>query len=172
MDCFSYTGGFGLNALKGGAASVEMVDSSESALAQAKINLLKNGLAEEKAIYTCENVFDYLRKLRDRAETYDLIILDPPKLAPTHAQVEKAARAYKDMNLLAMKLLNPGGILFSFSCSGGVGMDLFKKIIADAAQGAGGGVLFLHLLDQSAAQPIGAAFPEGEYLKGLILAVD
>ncbi len=171
LDCFSYSGAFALNAIKGGAESVEVVDSSESALELARINFEKNGISTSAVNYTCANVFDFLRKLRDRAEKYDLIVLDPPKMAPTHAQVERAARAYKDINLLAFKLLNPNGILFTFSCSGGLSMELFKKIISDAADDAARDVQFIHQLHQAADHPILTTFPEGEYLKGLVCSV-
>jgi 23S rRNA (cytosine1962-C5)-methyltransferase len=171
LDCFSYSGGFSLNALVAGAESVELVDSSEQALDLSRQNLEANNLDMSKATFTGESVFTYLRKLRDRGSSFDLIVLDPPKLAPTQAQVEKAARAYKDINLLAMKLLSENGILFTFSCSGGLGMDLFKKIIADAALDAGRSVRVLEQLHQSFDHPVLSTFPEGEYLKGLICSV-
>ena len=171
LDCFSYSGAFALNAISGGAESVELIDSSESALELAKSNFDKNKLLSNAINFTCANVFDRLRKLRDRAAYFDLIVLDPPKLAPTHAQVERAARAYKDLNLLAFKLLNPNSILFTFSCSGGLSMDLFKKIVADAAYDAGKEVQFIHQMHQAADHPILTTFPEGEYLKGLVCTV-
>jgi len=171
LDCFSYSGGFSLNALLAGAESVELVDSSEQALDLSRQNIKANNLDMNKAVFTGESVFTYLRKLRDRGSSFDLIVLDPPKLAPTQAQVEKAARAYKDINLLAMKLLSANGILFTFSCSGGLEMDLFKKIIADAALDAERSVRVLEQLHQSADHPVLSSFPEGEYLKGLICSV-
>jgi 23S rRNA (cytosine1962-C5)-methyltransferase len=171
LDCFSYSGGFAMNALSAGADQVELVDSSEQALENAQRNLTENEYPSERYTLTCENAFTYLRKLRDKRASFDLIVLDPPKLAPTHAQVERAARAYKDINLLAMKLLSRGGILFTFSCSGGVGMDLFRKIISDSALDAGRDVQVLEQMHQAGDHPISAQFPEGEYLKGLVCIV-
>jgi 23S rRNA (cytosine1962-C5)-methyltransferase len=120
LNCFSYSGGFTLNALKGGANSLLSIDSSQPALDQLSANLKKNELCEEKSRTICGDVFVELRKLRDRAECFDVIILDPPKFAPTISQAVKASRGYKDINLLALKLLRPGGVLFTFSCSGGI----------------------------------------------------
>jgi 23S rRNA (cytosine1962-C5)-methyltransferase len=117
------------------------------------------------------DVFQALRGLRDRAEKYDMIILDPPKFAPTAAHVEKAARAYKDINLLAFKILKPGGLLFTFSCSGGVTADLFQKIIAGAAQDANVNARVSHWMTQAADHPVALNFPEGHYLKGLVCEV-
>ena len=122
----------------------------------------------ERTGWLSGDAFQELRKLRDRAESFDLIILDPPKLAATSAQVDKAARGYKDINLLAFKLLNPGGILFTFSCSGGVSAELFQKIVAGAALDAGVDAVILEKLGQAADHPIALNFPEGAYLKGLV----
>ena len=116
-------------------------------------------------------MFQELRRFRDGAQSFDLIILDPPKFAATNAQSEKAARAYKDINLLAFKLLRPGGHLFTFSCSGGIGKELFQKIVADAALDAHVDAKILERLSQAADHPVALAFPEGEYLKGLICQV-
>jgi 23S rRNA (cytosine1962-C5)-methyltransferase len=116
-------------------------------------------------------VFQLLRRLRDQARRFDLVVLDPPKFAPTAAHAEKAARAYKDINLLAFKLLRPGGLLFTFSCSGGVSRDLFQKIVAGAALDAGIDAQFIEQLSAGVDHPVALYFPEGEYLKGLICRV-
>jgi 23S rRNA (cytosine1962-C5)-methyltransferase len=147
------------------------VDSSAEALELAKRNLQLNGLAEEKAKWIEADVFQYLRLLRDRGEKFDLIVLDPPKFAPTASQAERAARGYKDINLLALKLLNPGGILFTFSCSGGISTELFQKIVAGAALDAGLHVRILERLQAGQDHPVALNFPEGEYLKGLICTI-
>jgi 23S rRNA (cytosine1962-C5)-methyltransferase len=171
LDCFCFSGGFSMNALKGGASSVIAVDSSDTALRLARENLKINNFDEAKVELVNDNAFEYLRKLRDRDEQFDLIILDPPKFAPTTSQVERAARAYKDINLLAFKLLSPNGVLFTFSCSGGVGLPLFQKIVADAALDAGKNVQIIKFLHQAEDHPISSTFPEGEYLKGLVCKV-
>ncbi len=168
LNCFCYTGGFTLNALQGGAASMISIDSSGEALAQAKLNAEKNGFADEKVQWMEGDVFQELRKFRDRNEHFDLIVLDPPKFAATISQVEKASRAYKDINLLAFKLLNPGGILFTFSCSGGVSPELFQKIVAGAAVDAGADVQIVQWLTQDVDHPVLLSFPESAYLKGLV----
>ncbi len=171
LDCFCFSGGFTLNALKGGASTVIAVDSSDAALRLAADNLKLNKFEEAKVELVNDNAFEYLRKLRDRGEQFDLIVLDPPKFAPTTSQVDRAARAYKDINLLAFKLLSPNGVLFTFSCSGGVGLPLFQKIVADAALDAGKTVQIIKFLHQAEDHPISSAFPEGEYLKGLVCKV-
>ena len=169
LDGFCYTGGFALNALKGGARSVLAVDSSAPALALARANAESNGLAGAEWIEG--DVFLLLRKYRDEGRQFDLIALDPPKFAPTAAHAERAARAYKDINLLAFKLLRPGGVLVTFSCSGGVGADLFQKIVAGAALDAGVEARIIERLGAGADHPIALNFPEGEYLKGLICRI-
>jgi 23S rRNA (cytosine1962-C5)-methyltransferase len=171
LDCFCYTGGFLVNALAGGAASVAAVDSSASALAMAQENLALNGFSSASMDWIEEDVFKVLRGLRDRRAKFDMIILDPPKFAPTAAQAQKAARGYKDINLLALKLLAPGGLLVTFSCSGGVSPDLFQKIVAGAAQDALVDAQILEVLSQASDHPVGLNFPEGAYLKGLIVQV-
>lgn len=168
LDCFSYTGGFSVNALVGGANSVLAVDSSEDALSLAQENASLNSFSETELQILCGDVFQVLRKFRDEARSFDLIVLDPPKFAPTVSQLEKATRGYKDINLLAFKLLRPGGILFTFSCSGGVDAGLFQKIVASAALDAGVQAQILEHLSQAPDHPIGLNFPEGAYLKGLI----
>jgi 23S rRNA (cytosine1962-C5)-methyltransferase len=171
LDAFSYSGGFSMNAFTGSAYSVTSVDSSASALDLLQKNIEENQYSNHNHSRVQANVFDYLRKMRDRNEQYDLIVLDPPKLAPTRAQAEKAARAYKDLQLMALKSLLPEGILMTFSCSGGVTMDLFKKILMDAALDAKREVQIVEQLHQSADHPINPNFPEGEYLKGLVCVV-
>ncbi len=168
LNCFCYTGGFTLNALAGGADSVTSVDSSGPALEQLKQNVSLNGLDEAKSEIIEGDVFTLLRKFRDQARFFDLIVLDPPKFAPTISQAEKASRAYKDINLLAIKLLKPGGLLVTFSCSGGVSRDLFQKIVAGAALDASVDLRIIDQLSQSPDHPVLASFPESFYLKGLI----
>jgi len=168
LNCFCYTGGFTAHALAGGAASVLNIDSSTTALALARTNIELNHLPMDKTDWISADVFQELRKLRDRAESFDLIVLDPPKFAATASQAEKAARGYKDINLLAFKLLRIGGILFTFSCSGGITPALFQKIVAGAALDAGVEAVILEKLGQASDHPIALNFPEGDYLKGLI----
>jgi 23S rRNA (cytosine1962-C5)-methyltransferase len=171
LNCFSYTGGFTVHALAGGAEEVLSIDSSAEALSIARRNMELNDLPANRATWMEADVFQALRGLRDRAEKYDMIILDPPKFAPTAAHVEKAARAYKDINLLAFKMLKPGGLLFTFSCSGGVTGDLFQKIVAGAAQDANVSARVSHWMTQAADHPVALNFPEGHYLKGLVCEV-
>lgn len=171
LNCFSYTGGFTVYAMRGGSKSVISIDSSIEANELAKENIRLNELDSSAAEWITGDVFKELRLLRDRGRTFDVIVLDPPKFASTSAQVNSAARGYKDINLLAFKLLNPGGTLFTFSCSGGVSRDLFQKIVADAALDAGVQASIIGHLSQWADHPIALNFPEGEYLKGLICKV-
>ena len=166
LDCFSYTGGFTLNAIEGGAASVTAVDSSGLALDAARANIALNGLSDAQWIEA--DVFQTLRKLRDQGRTYDVIVLDPPKLAPTAAHAERAARAYKDINLFAFKMLKPGGHLMTYSCSGGVSADLFQKIVAGAALDARVDARIELWLHAAPDHPVALNFPESEYLKGLL----
>ena len=168
LDCFCYTGGFTVNALRGGAKSVVAIDSSEEALTLAKENITLNDLPSEKATFTEGDVFQLLRRFRDENRSFDLIILDPPKFAPTAAQAERAARGYKDINLYAFKLLRPGGILVTFSCSGGIDAGLFQKIVAGAALDAGVDAQIIEYGSQNADHPVSLYFPEGAYLKGLV----
>lgn len=171
LNCFSYTGGFTVHTLTGGAEEVLSIDSSAEALETARKNLELNDLPSNRAHWMEADVFQALRNLRDRAEKFDMIILDPPKFAPTAAHAAKAARAYKDINLLAFKMLNPGGVLFTFSCSGGISQDLFQKIVAGAALDAGVHARITHWMTQAADHPVGLNFPEGYYLKGLVCEV-
>jgi 23S rRNA (cytosine1962-C5)-methyltransferase len=168
LDCFCYTGGFTVNALAGGAKSVVSVDSSADALKLCRENVVLNDLPATRHTSLEGDVFQLLRKFRDEGRSFDMVILDPPKFAPTSAQVEKAARAYKDINLLAFKLLRAGGILVTFSCSGGVDAALFQKIVAGAALDAGVEAQIVEHLSQGADHPVALNFPEGAYLKGLV----
>lgn len=170
LNCFCYTGGFSLSAAAGGAAEITSIDSSVDAIRLGKQNMALNGF-ETTAEWVGEDVFQMLRTYRDQARNFDMIVLDPPKFAPTAAQVERAARGYKDINLLAFKLLSPGGLLMTYSCSGGVSADLFRKIVAGAALDAGVQAVVLERLSQAEDHPVALNFPEGEYLKGLVLRV-
>jgi 23S rRNA (cytosine1962-C5)-methyltransferase len=171
LDCFAYTGGFAVNVLAGDAASVTLVEESAGALAEAEGHAALNGLPADKMELIEADVFSQLRSFRDGRRSFDMIILDPPKFAPTRSQVERAARGYKDINLLAFKLLRPGGLLVTFSCSGGVDAGLFQKIVAGAALDAGVDARILERLSQAPDHPVALPFPEGEYLKGLICQI-
>ena len=168
LNCFCYTGGFSIHALANGAKSVVSVDSSADALALLEENIALNNLPADRHTSMEGDVFQLLRKFRDEARSFDLIILDPPKFAPTAAHAEKASRAYKDINLLAFKLLREGGVLVTFSCSGGVDEALFQKIVASAALDAGVDASIIEHLSQGVDHPVGLHFPEGAYLKGLV----
>jgi 23S rRNA (cytosine1962-C5)-methyltransferase len=169
LNAFCYTGGFSLSALAGGARSVLSIDSSAAALALARENLALNGLDAAHAEWLEADVFSALRELRNAGRAFDLIVLDPPKFAPTAAHAERAARAYKDINLLGLKLLRPGGLLATFSCSGGVSPELFQKIVAGAAVDAGVEAQVRARFQADVDHPVVLSFPEGEYLKGLLL---
>lgn len=169
LNCFSYTGGFGIYAAKGCARSVLQVDVSTEALRRARENAALNGLSEPQVRTEEADVFKFLRTCRDSGRRFDTIILDPPKFAESKAQVMKAARGYKDINLLAMKLLNPGGILATFSCSSAMTSDLFDKVVAEAAVDAKRDFTILARTLQADDHPVSVHFPEGQYLKGLIL---
>ncbi|MCE5182813.1 MAG: class I SAM-dependent methyltransferase [Betaproteobacteria bacterium] len=169
LNCFCYSGGFSLSALQGSARSVLSVDSSAEALAMARENLKLNNLVEDRAQWLEADVFKSLRLMRDQGKSFDLIVLDPPKFAPTAHHAANASRAYKDINLWALKLLRPGGLLASFSCSGGVNADLFQKILAGAALDAGVTAQIVGRFAADADHPAVLNFPEGEYLKGLLL---
>jgi 23S rRNA (cytosine1962-C5)-methyltransferase len=173
LNCFCYTGGFSLQALAGGAASVLSIDSSGPALAQAAANLsLNSELPADRAAWLEADVFQALRDFRKAGRQFDLIVLDPPKFAPSAAHAERAARAYKDINLLGFRLLKPGGLLMTYSCSGGVGVELFQKIVAGAALDSGRDARIVRRLNGAADHPVALNFPEGEYLKGLLVQVD
>ncbi|HHH81566.1 MAG TPA: class I SAM-dependent rRNA methyltransferase, partial [Chloroflexi bacterium] len=168
LDVFSYTGGFTVNALAGGADRVTAIESSSRAIQLAKVNLEHNKMPAERVTWIQGDAFVEMRRLRDRGLSFDAIILDPPRFAATRSQVHRAARGYKDINLLAFKLLKPGGRLFTFSCSGGLSSDLFQKIVADAALDAGVGAVIEGWMSQAEDHPVALHFPEGRYLKGLI----
>jgi 23S rRNA (cytosine1962-C5)-methyltransferase len=169
LDAFCYTGGFAVAALAGGAAQVTAIDSSAAALEVARENVAANGLDAGRASFEQADVFAHQRLLRDQGKSFDLVVLDPPKFAPTAAQAKNAARAYKDINLLAFKLLRPGGLLATFSCSGGVPAELFQSIVAGAAADAGVDAKVLERFGAAADHPVALGFPEGEYLKGLLV---
>lgn len=170
LNVFCYTGGFTLAALAGGAAQATSVDSSGDAIALARANAARNAsLAGMRAEWIEADAFVELRRMRNAGATFDLVVLDPPKFAPTAAHAARAARAYKDVNLLAIKMLEPGGLLATFSCSGGVSADLFRKIVAGAAVDAKADLQVLRNLGASADHPVALNFPEGEYLKGLLM---
>jgi 23S rRNA (cytosine1962-C5)-methyltransferase len=170
LNAFCYTGGFSLAALAAGAASVVSIDSSDDALALAHDNVARNpALDATRAHWRRANAFGELRKLRDEGASFDLIVLDPPKFAPTFAHAERAARAYKDINLWALKLLAPEGMLATFSCSGGISAELFQKIVAAAAIDANADASIVGRMTAAADHPVALGFPEGDYLKGLLV---
>ena len=166
---YSYTGGFSVAALAGGATQVLSVDSSGPALALARDNIVRNGFELAGCEFADADVNATLRQALAEGRSFDAIVLDPPKFAPTAAHAERAARAYKDINRLALQLLAPGGLLLTFSCSGGVNADLFHKIVAGAGLDAGVNAAILQRLEASSDHPTMVEFPEGEYLKGLAL---
>jgi 23S rRNA (cytosine1962-C5)-methyltransferase len=170
LNVFAYSGAFALAALAGGAARVLSIDSSADALALGRENLARNPeLPADRAEWREADAFAELRELRDRGSGFDLIVVDPPKFAPTVAHAERAARAYKDVNLWALKLLRPGGLLATFSCSGGIDAALFRKIVAGAALDAGADAAVIGRFGAGADHPVALAFPEGDYLKGLLI---
>ena len=172
LDCFSYSGGFSMEALRHGAASVTLVDDSGEALELAKKHLQGNNLDQGTWEFEKGDVFNVLRGYRDRGRKFDVIILDPPKFAPTAAHAQRAARGYKDINLLAMKLLNPGGLLATFSCSGGISREFFLRILSGAALDAGVNARIQSHMGQSMDHSVNLSFPEGTYLKGFAIRVD
>jgi len=169
LNCYCYTGGFTVAALKGGAAHVTSIDSSAPALEKAAANVALNGFSPERATLMDADVNASLRAFIEQGRTFDAIVLDPPKFAPSAAHAERAARAYKDINRLAFKLLDVGGVLFTYSCSGGVSADLFHKIVASAGCDAGVDGFIHERLGGAPDHPMTLAFPEGEYLKGLVV---
>ena len=171
LDCFSYTGGFTLNALKNGASSVTSVDSSALAIETLKNNIELNKLDASKQISLQSDVNKQMRALREQGEKFDIVILDPPKYAPSRSALDKASRAYKDLNRQGMLLLESGGLLATFSCSGAMDIDTFKQVLAWAALDAGKEVQFIFQFCQPEDHPVRASFPEGEYLKGLLCRV-
>ena len=169
LNCYCYTGGFSVAALAGGAAHVTSVDSSAPALARATAHVALNGYDPARHEALDADVNQTLREMLKQGRTFDAIVLDPPKFAPTASHAERAARAYKDINRLAFKLLEPGGALFTFSCSGGVGAELFHKIVAGAGLDAGADGLIYARVGAAPDHPMTIRFPEGEYLKGLVV---
>jgi 23S rRNA (cytosine1962-C5)-methyltransferase len=169
LNCFCYTGGFSVAALSGGAAHVTSIDSSGPALELGAANVSLNGFEASRATWMDADVNASLRQFGSAGRTFDAIVLDPPKFAPTVAHAERAARAYKDINRLAFKLLEPGGVLFTYSCSGGISADLFHKIVAGAGADAGIDGFITERMGGAPDHPMTIAFPEGEYLKGLVV---
>ncbi|MCC8410751.1 class I SAM-dependent rRNA methyltransferase [Mucilaginibacter sp. UR6-1] len=171
LDCFSYTGGFTLNSLKNEAASVTSVDSSALAVETLNENINLNGFDAGKHQAIKADVNSQLRRFKDDGEKFDVIVLDPPKYAPSRSALARASRAYKDLNRIAMLLLNDGGLLATFSCSGAMDLESFKQVLAWAALDAGKQVQFIHQFCQPEDHPVRSSFPEGEYLKGLLCRV-
>jgi 23S rRNA (cytosine1962-C5)-methyltransferase len=169
LNCYCYTGGFTVAALAGGAAHVTSIDSAAPALERARANVALNGFEATRSDFIDADVNASLRRFIEEGRSFDAIVLDPPKLAPTAAHTERAARAYKDINRLALKLLEPGGVLFTYSCSGGISADLFHKIVASAGADAGVDGYIAERLGGAPDHPMTLAFPEGEYLKGLVV---
>ncbi|HEV3429828.1 MAG TPA: class I SAM-dependent rRNA methyltransferase [Paraburkholderia sp.] len=171
LNCFCYTGGFSLAAMKGGAKRVVSIDSSGEALNTAQKNVEANGFDAERATWLDADAFKTLRRLHEEGERFDLVVLDPPKFAASREHVDRAARAYKDINLTGFKLLRPGGLLFTYSCSGAIDAELFQKIVAGAAADAKVDARIIKRLGAGVDHPLLTAFPEGEYLKGLLLQI-
>ncbi|ROZ72637.1 class I SAM-dependent rRNA methyltransferase [Ramlibacter sp. WS9] len=169
LNCYCYTGGFTVAALAGGAGHVTSIDSSAPALERARAHVALNGFDANRTDFLDADVNASLRRFIEEGRTFDAIVLDPPKLAPTAAHADRAARAYKDINRLALKLLEPGGVLFTYSCSGGISADLFHKIVASAGADAGVDGYIGERLGGAPDHPMTLAFPEGEYLKGLVV---
>ena len=171
LNGFSYTGGFGIWAMVGGASSVLNIDSSESAIDLARRNAELNGFSENQVKNTKADVFSALRQIRESGRRFDVVVLDPPKFADSRAHLDRACRGYKDINRLGLGLLREGGLLMTFSCSAHVLPELFQKVVADAALDAGRPGVILHRFGQSADHPVSLSFPEGTYLKGLLIKV-
>lgn len=172
LNCFSYTGGFGIAAAQGGAAHTTHIDTSAHALALAQAHIELNELSPEKNALVEGDVFQVLRQYRKEKRTFDLIVMDPPKFIDSKRNLDRGCRGYKDINMLAFQLLEPGGLLFTYSCSGLMPTPLFQKVVADAALDAHKGARILRRLGQAMDHPIRTSFPEGEYLKGLLCQVD
>ncbi len=169
LNCYCYTGGFSVAALAGGAEHVTSIDSSGPAIEQARANVALNGFDLARAEFLDADVNASLRRFVEEGRMFDAIVLDPPKFAPTLAHAERAARAYKDINRLAFKILEPGGVLFTYSCSGGISADLFHKIVASAGTDAGVDGYIHERMGGAPDHPMTINFPEGEYLKGLVV---
>jgi len=168
LNAFSYTGGFGISALSGGCGYVTNADTSRECLDLAEQNTILNGFKPGRDEYVQADVFTLFRTYRDSRKAFDVIVLDPPKFVASASQLTGGTRGYKDINLLAFKLLKPGGILITFSCSGYVKPDLFQKIVADAAVDAGREAQVIEYLSQGPDHPVALSFPEALYLKGMI----
>lgn len=171
LNCFSYTGGFSLYALKGRALKVANVDVSQRALDTAKRNIVLNHLDPGRVKFIKEDVFKFLRNEKAKNNKYDVIVLDPPKFAESRGQLDKACRGYKDINMLAASIINPGGYLMTYSCSGHMTPDLFQKVVADAILDANREGQIVEYLQQASDHPISTAYPEGLYLKGLVVKI-
>ncbi len=171
LDCFSYTGGFTVSALRAGAKKVTSVDSSAEAVELLKENIKLNGIDESLCTAVRDDAFTVLRAFRDEGRLFDMAILDPPKFAPSKFLRDKAMRAYKDINLLAMKVLKPGGLLVTFSCSGGISPSDFRLAVSWASIDAKREVQIIRTLSQAGDHPVRLSYPESEYLKGLICRV-
>ncbi|WP_322802686.1 class I SAM-dependent methyltransferase [Vibrio alfacsensis] len=173
LNCFSYTGGFGLYSLKGGAKRVINADVSQPALDTAKFNAELNefDISKKRAVFLNADVFKLLREYRDQGTQFDVVIMDPPKFVSSKSNLTSGANGYKDINMLAMQILKPGGTLLTYSCSGLMTSDLFQKIIADAALDSGRQVKFVERFEQAADHPTDSAYPEGFYLKGFACKV-
>ncbi len=171
LDCFSYSGGFSLNALKNGATAVTSVDSSALAIETLKQNIELNQFDGKSHVAIQSDVNKQLRAFKEEGKKFDIVVLDPPKYAPSRSALDRAARAYKDLNRLGLLLLESGGLLATFSCSGAVDIETFKQIIAWAALDAGKEVQVIKQFSQPEDHPVRLSFPEGEYLKGLLVRV-
>lgn len=171
LNCFSYTGGFSLYALKGRALKVANVDVSQRALDTAKRNIVLNHLDPGRVKFIKEDVFKFLRNEKAKNNKYDVIVLDPPKFAESRGQLDKACRGYKDINMLAASIINTGGYLMTYSCSGHMTPDLFQKVVADAILDANREGQIVEYLQQASDHPISTAYPEGLYLKGLVVRI-
>ena len=169
LNCYCYTGGFTVAALVGGARHVTSIDSSGPAIARAAANVALNGIDASRSTMLDADVNASLRQFAKEGRSFDAIVLDPPKFAPTAAHADRAARAYKDINRLALSILEPGGVLFTYSCSGGISADLFHKIVASAGLDAGVDAFITERMGGAPDHPMTVTFPEGEYLKGLVL---
>lgn len=169
LNCYCYTGGFSVAALAGGAQQVLSIDSSGPALDKARANVALNGFDASRTEFLDADVNASLRRFLQEGRRFEAIVLDPPKLAPTVAHAERAARAYKDINRLGLQLLEPGGLLFTYSCSGGISEDLFHKIVASAGCDAGVDGFIVERMGAAPDHPMTLTFPEGEYLKGLVV---
>ena len=167
LNCFSYTGGFGVQAMAAGARHLINIDASETALEISRKNFRMNAAGESGVEHMNGDVFEIMRNFRNNKRRFDLVVLDPPKFADSRAQLMRAARGYKDINYLAFQLLRPGGMLFTFSCSGAVSAELFQKIVAGAALDAGREARIIAELSQAPDHPVALNFPEARYLKGL-----